>query len=268
MPTVVIPHDIQFRTVPHQYTAGRRLMDGILYGLDFRLRDRIVAVSDFDATEIRRFYPRWAEKVVRIYNPILFAAAAAGDSPPPVRPYLLAINIAYPHKNTLTLLRAFESLRGRIPHDLVLVGKLEPWNRYLPEFVAARGLGDRVIFAGYVDEERLHALLRGAAVYVSPSLYEGFGMTPIEAIGAGVPVVSSRHPATLETTRGLAGYYDPPEDHRALAAALEAVLAAPPDAAERARRQAAVRGCYDHRVIAEEYWTVLQDAAGRAAAAR
>ena len=165
----------------------------------------------------------------------------------------------------LTLLRAFETLRGRIPHDLVLVGKLEPWNTYLPEFVAEHGLGDRVVFAGYVDEGRLHGLLRGAAIYVSPSLYEGFGMTPIEAMGAGVPVVSSRHPATLETTRGLAAYYDPPTDHRALAAVLEAELAAPPDPAERARRQAAVRDCYDYRVIAEEYWTVLKGAAERPA---
>lgn len=263
IPTVVIPHDIQFKTAADRYPLSRRLRDGLLYGMDFRLRDRIVGVSDFDAEEIRRFYPQWAAKVIRIYNPIRFAENVPLDPPSSVaRPYLLAINIAYPHKNVLTLLRAFEILRGRIPHDLVLVGKLERWNRYLPEYVAQHNLGGRVIFPGYVDEQRVRSLLQNAAVYVNPSLYEGFGMTPIEAMGAGVPVVSTRRTAIFETTRGLAEYYDPPEDPQALATRLLGVLAAPPDRAARERSQQVMRDCYDYRVIADEYWRVFRGLAG------
>jgi glycosyltransferase involved in cell wall biosynthesis len=228
------------------------------YAIDFRLRDKIVAISDFDAQEIRRYYPQHAHKVVRVYNPVNFAApAAAENGPPHPRPYLLSVNHRYPHKNTITLLRAFEVLRDCIPHDLVLVGKIHPSSRPLIDFVQQRGLAGRVSFTGYVEEGHLHRLIREAALYVNPSLYEGFGMAPIEAMGLGTPVLSTRDAALHETTRGLAEYYEPSRDPRALANKVLAVLADPPSASERRRIQETVRGSYHYRVIAAEYWRLF-----------
>jgi glycosyltransferase involved in cell wall biosynthesis len=268
IPTVVIPHDIQFKAFPERYSRSLLARERVLYGLDFQLRDRVVAVSEFDAAEMRRFYPRSSAKVVRIYNPICFSEDAPdGEISPQPRPYLLSINFRYPHKNTITLLRAFDIIRDQIPHDLLLVGKVHPWNRYLLDFVEQRRLGSRVQFTGYVEEDRLHSLIRHAAVYVNPSLYEGFGMTPIEAMGAGTPVVSSRETALFETTRGLAEYYGPALDPAALASKVLAVLAQPTDTAARARIRREIRAHYDYRVIAEEYWQTFCRLAGQRARA-
>jgi glycosyltransferase involved in cell wall biosynthesis len=258
MPTAVIPHDLQCRAFPQHFSKSMLIRWRTFYAIDFRLRDKIVAISDFDAQEIRRYYPQQAHKVVRVYNPINFAAleGAGGGSPHP-RPYLLSVNYRYPHKNTITLLRAFELLRNRIPHDLVLVGKIHPSSRPLIDFVQQRGLAGRVSFTGYVEEGHLHRLIREAALYVNPSLYEGFGMAPIEAMGLGTPVLSTRDAALHETTRGLAEYYEPSRDPQALANKVLEVLAEPPSAAQRRRIQETVRGSYDYRVIAAEYWKLF-----------
>jgi glycosyltransferase involved in cell wall biosynthesis len=258
MPTVVIPHDIQCRPFPERFSRSQLIRQRASYAIDFRLRDRILAISDFDAQEIRRYYPGQAHKVVRVYNPIQFAAREARDdgSPHP-RPYLLSINHRYPHKNTITLLRAFEALRDRIPHDLVLVGKIHPASQHLVDFVQQRGLAQRVLFTGYVEVSHLQRLIRGADLYVNTSLYEGFGMPPVEAMGVGTPVLSTRDAAVPETTHGLAKYYGPSQDPQALANELLAVLAHPPSEAQRRRFQEAVRGSYDYRVIAAEYWKLF-----------
>jgi glycosyltransferase involved in cell wall biosynthesis len=258
MPTVVIPHDIQCRAFPERFSKSAVVHARASYAADFRLRDKIVAVSDFDAEEIRRYYPRHADKVVRVYNPILFPAhEPAGEGPPHPRPYLLSVNYRYPHKNTITLLRALELLGDRIPHDLLLVGKLHPSSQPLVDFVRERGLTHRVSFTGYVEETHLHRLIRGAALYVNTSLYEGFGMAPVEAMGMGTPVLSTRDAAVHEATRGLAEYYEPSRDPEALASRLLQVLANPPSAAQRRRIQEAVRESYDYRVIAAEYWKLF-----------
>ena len=259
MPTVVIPHDIQCRAFPERFSTPLLIQKRAFYAFDFRLRDKIVAVSDFDAEEIRRYYPHQADKVIRVYNPIRFAAldADGGRTPPHPRPYLLSINFRYPHKNTATLLIAFEMLQNRIPHDLVLVGKVHPASQPLIDYVQRKGMAERVLFTGYVEESHLHRLIRGASLYVNPSLYEGFGMAPVEAMGVGTPVLSTRDAASQETTRGLAEYYEPSRDPKALARRLLEVLANPPSAEQRRRIQASVRGWYDYRVIAAEYWKLF-----------
>ncbi|HEY3517008.1 MAG TPA: glycosyltransferase family 1 protein [Gammaproteobacteria bacterium] len=263
MPTVVIPHDIQCRPFPERFSTSQLIRQRAYYAIDFRLRDKILAISDFDAQEIRHYYPAQAAKVVRVYNPIQFATPEADGGTPHPRPYLLSINHRYPHKNTITLLRAFDALRDRIPHDLVLVGKIHPASQHLIDFVQQQGLGQRVLFTGYVEESRLHRLIRGADLYVNTSLYEGFGMPPIEAMGMGTPVLSTRDAAVPETTRGLAEYYGPSRDPQALANKLLEVLAHPPSEAQRRRIQEAVHQAYDYRVIAAEYWKLFAALATR-----
>lgn len=262
IPTIVIPHDIQCRAFPRNYPISMLIKELAFYAIDFSLRDRIVGVSEFDAKQIRRYYPQHAEKVVSIYNPILFAPQqpTADESPHP-RPYLLSVNFRYPHKNTITLLRAFDAMRDRLPHDLVLVGAVHPSSQYLVDFVQQRNLTDRVLFTGYVDEAYLHRLIRFADLFVNTSVYEGFGMTPVEAMGAGVPVLSTRDTALFETTRGLAQYYEPSMDEGALAAQLLRVLSDKPSEASRLDAQQTVRELYDYRAIAREYWGLFRSLA-------
>lgn len=258
IPTLVIPHDIQCRAFPRNYSKSMLIRELVCHAIDFKLRDRIVAVSQFDAKEIRHYYPRHADKVVSIYNPIHFAEAEpASDGAPHPKPYLLSVNFRYPHKNTITLLRAFDAIRDRLPHDLILVGKLHPTSQHLVDFVERRNLTDRVRFTGYVEEAHLHELIRHAELFVNTSLYEGFGMTPVEAMGAGTPVLSTRDTALFETTRGLVEYYEPSTEPGALAERLLNVLENMPSAASRQDARQTVRDLYDYRVIARKYWDLF-----------
>jgi glycosyltransferase involved in cell wall biosynthesis len=258
VPTVVVSHDLHFKSFPELYSRASMARERLQRAIEFRLRDRIVAVSDFGADEVRRHYPLQAGKVVRIHSPVLFTEPLPGEARPHPRPYVATVNIRYPHKNTLTLLRAFERIRDRIPHDLLVVGSLHSWGRSVVAFVEERRLDDRVFFTGFVPERRAQAVVRHADLYVNPSVYETFGMTAVEAMGAGTPVLSTREAALPETTLGLAAYYEPSRDDQALADAILGVLACPAEPAARERARRAVINAYDYRKVAAEYWRLLE----------
>ena len=108
------------------------------------------------------------------------------------KPYLLYVGQWRQHKNVVRLIRAFHLLRRRhqLDYQLVLVGKID---RQCPEVLTAisqLGIKAEVILTGYVPDADLPLLYNGAAAFVFPSLYEGFGITPLEALACGPPVIS------------------------------------------------------------------------------
>jgi glycosyltransferase involved in cell wall biosynthesis len=107
--------------------------------------------------------------------------------------YVLFVGALLPHKNVGGLLRAFAAIAGRVPHQLVIAGGRDPrFAAGLAAEAAALGIADRVRWLDYVAAADLPSLYAGADVYVHPSLYEGFGLTVLEAMACGVPVVSGR----------------------------------------------------------------------------
>jgi glycosyltransferase involved in cell wall biosynthesis len=139
-------------------------------------------------------------------------------------PYLLYVGSLEPRKNVATLVRVFRRLRSqhRLPHQLVLCGPA----RWGPEvIVQAQDLiatGDcRVL--DFVPTVDIAALYHGAEAFVFPSLYEGFGLPPLEAMASGVPVVAS-NAGSLPEVVGDSGLLVPPNDEEALEAALVHIL--------------------------------------------
>ena len=107
--------------------------------------------------------------------------------------YVLFVGNVLPHKNVAGLLRAFAGIAKRVPHQLVLAGGRD--DRFSPGLTteaATLGVADRVRWLDYVTADELPLIYAGADVYVHPSLYEGFGLTVLEAMACGIPVVSSR----------------------------------------------------------------------------
>jgi len=259
IPTIILPHDTQFRSFPERFTLIEHIKGHLLYDNAFRLRDRIIAISAYDAGEIRKHYPRRKEKVVMIHNPIDFfresdASSHSLDIP---KPFIMTVNIAYPQKNTMTLLKAFHSIAHRIPHRLVLVGRMYDEENELTRYVKENRLEHRALFTGRIEDSDLIRLLRNCALYVNPSRYEGFGMTPIEAMGMKVPVLSSVETALRETTKGLARYYEPADNPFALSEGIMRLLENPPDEEELERNKNAVVEAYHYKKIGEQYWKLF-----------
>ena len=140
--------------------------------------------------------------------------------------YILYTGNIEPKKNLPVLIEAFATAHksGRITHRLVIAGR-KGW-RHSNVFRTVRdlGIGEFVRFLGYVPHESLAALYSGASVFAFPSLYEGFGLPPLEAMACGTPVVTTTAGALPEVV-GSAALTVPPESVRELRIAIEKVLA-------------------------------------------
>ena len=132
-------------------------------------------------------------------------------SPPPhPRPYLLFVGNVKPHKNLRVLLRMMAGMKDILEHDLVIVGRKEGFIHGDAEVLEhAAPLGDRVLFTGWIDEDRLKQYFKHAAALVFPSYYEGFGLPPLEAMACGCPVVVSRAASLPEVCGDAALYFEP-----------------------------------------------------------
>ncbi|MDO8565682.1 MAG: glycosyltransferase family 1 protein [Candidatus Moranbacteria bacterium] len=122
-----------------------------------------------------------------------------------LKPYLLYVGNAYPHKNLEALLRVAPLFPA---YQFVLVGKEDYFYRRLKKTVEEQALRN-VIFAGFLGDQELSTLYRFALCYVFPSLYEGFGLPPLEAMAHGLPVLSSRCGSLPEILGDAARYFDP-----------------------------------------------------------
>jgi glycosyltransferase involved in cell wall biosynthesis len=158
--------------------------------------------SSFVAEEVRDHFRAPREAVVAVHSgiPTLPAPDASTLALDLARPYVLAVGTAEPRKDLPGLVRAFERVAHEVPDlDLVLAGPPGWGSAALDEAIAASSVAGRIIETGYVDGPALAALLGGARVLAYPSLYEGFGFPPLQAMAAGVPVVVTRAGALMET---------------------------------------------------------------------
>jgi glycosyltransferase involved in cell wall biosynthesis len=139
--------------------------------------------------------------------------------------YLLTVGTLEPRKNLPRLFEAFRLLKDRyhIPHKLVVAGPGGWKNQDVFQSVRRLDLSNAIVFAGYVPREVLDSLYRHAAMLVYPSLYEGFGLPPLEAMACGCPVAVS-YTSSLPEVVGEAGIYFDPLDIEGIAQAIHQIL--------------------------------------------
>jgi glycosyltransferase involved in cell wall biosynthesis len=267
---VTVIHDLQYLHLPGNFGARKRAWLRASHEATLRLADRTVTISEHVRGDVlARYGRRWSSKVVAIHNPISwdrFGTAA----PLPVEvgdgPVVLAVAAHYPHKNLATLVRAFGGLQRRGAHrdaKLVLAGQVGAglsgvaWTTPLDRVIDEAQVRASVIETGYLGDAALGALYRRATVFAFPSLFEGFAMPPIEALGFGLPVLTSRAASIPEVTMGFATYLDDPLDPLEMADRLGAMLDDPEAARPRSQDVAVVRDAYDPVRIASAYREVL-----------
>lgn len=259
--TVIIPHDMQFfeaENIPglHYSKSYLKIMKWQITN-DFKYRDHIIAISDFDKDEIIKFFPSIGNKVIRIYDPINFDRIKEQISNE--RKYITALNIQHPHKNCKTLIKAYALIKDQIPYKLLLVGKKPSNANKIEDYILANELEDKVSFTGFVNDEELARIIDETAIYVNPSYFEGFGMTAIEMMGRKIPTIVADNSASKETTLGLCKYYSPTGDSKALANSILDVINNPYTQEKLNLISSKVRQKYDFRKISDEYWNNLQN---------
>lgn len=189
----------------------------------------VITVSAWSAQEIARQFDLDPARITPIHHGLDHALfhPRPGNTPALVDgPYILHVGPCSPRKNVETLVDAFALLRQRqrLPHRLILAGREDANRRRMLERCARLGVADAVIAPGVVDDSRLADLYRGAACFVFPSLYEGFGMPVLEAMACGAPVITSAVTALPEVAGDAAHLLADPQDAEELADALWRML--------------------------------------------
>ncbi|MBU1083343.1 glycosyltransferase family 4 protein [Patescibacteria group bacterium] len=125
--------------------------------------------------------------------------------------YLIYVGQWREHKNIIRLMRAFSLFKRRygLDYQLVLVGKTDKTYTALPAIIKELNLANDVVMTGYVPDADLPCLYSSAELFVFPSLYEGFGLPPLEAMACGTPVVASNVSSLPEVLGDAARYFDP-----------------------------------------------------------
>ena len=236
---VITIHDLAFLAHPEAFNAAKRRYLTVMTALSARRAARIIAVSHFTKAEIVRRLGIKASKVAVVHNGVDPAFSSRSQEEVarfraaqqlPER-FILSVGTLEPRKNLSGLLEAFARLAPATDADLIVVGG-QGWlyDEALAR-VAALGLTGRVRFAGHVPDADLPLWYNAATVFVYPSLYEGFGLPPLEALACGTPTVTSAA-ASLPEVVGDAAILAAPRDPVALAAALGRVLDTPDLAAQ------------------------------------
>jgi glycosyltransferase involved in cell wall biosynthesis len=179
--------------------------------------DLIVVNSAFTAGEVVELLGFPEERVCVAYPGVNPKFGPDGPSRDLGGLYVLTVATLERRKNLETLLEAMTILRARHPDLCLVVAGAPGWQG--PSLNA-----EGVLALGYVDDEELAALYRGAEVFVYPSRFEGFGMPIVEAMACGTPVVASSH-RSLDEASGNAAVRADPESGRAISSAIEQALA-------------------------------------------
>lgn len=210
----VTVHDLAHLTLPEITRDWKKHQYAKMMFRALRKRASIIfTVSEFTKTELLRTTDgSKTDNVVPIHLGIWPEwRAAAQLSAIRTKPYFICVGNVKPNKNIPRLIRAFQSVQDEIPHDLVIVGQKEGMitGESKEFFDQIRAAGPRVDMTGAVSQTDLLALVGHAEALIMPSLYEGFGLPPIEAMAAGIPAVVSRVASLPEVCGDAALYFDP-----------------------------------------------------------
>ncbi|MFH1397307.1 MAG: glycosyltransferase family 1 protein [Candidatus Omnitrophota bacterium] len=222
---VVTVHDISFNFFPQWFSPKEAVMFKFV-GLAINKAERIIAVSEFTKSQILSVYNLSQDKIAVIYNgvsdifrPIKDLNLIKGIKNKYNLPeaFILYVGRMDERKNMGGLLRTFNIFKriSRRKEKLVLAGDRGYYVNKIDRLIKDLGIEGEVILTGYIPEEDLPAVYNSSRLFVSLSFYEGFGLTPLEAMACGVPVVVSDIPVSLEILGAAAAMINPVRENLA-----------------------------------------------------
>lgn len=247
IPVVTTIHDISFEKYPDLFSAREVAQFRMTIPMSARRAAKVLTISQNSKQDLIEFYGLKEEDIVVTYLGVssIFSPVASGHEEIMKKygidgTYILTVGNLQPRKNLQRLVAAYVRLRNSRPdikHKLVIVGK-RAW-RHDPIIESAKQSrwAKDILLTDYVPEDDLPVLYSGASVFVYPSIYEGFGLPPLEAMACGVPVITSDR-SSLPEVVGDAAIKINPFDVEAIAASMASVILEPSVASK--MRQASV----------------------------
>ncbi len=208
-PQVVTICDLQYKSYPEDMSRIERItLDYLVRGACKRCA-AILAISEFSRQEVIAYKFAPPEKVHTVLlgvDPTFGAPIDEGDKRmaleamlPNGKPYILCVAHTYPHKKVHVLIEAFAQVMDEIPHNLVIVGRERRGEAQIEKAMAQIPDRSRLIrFKDGLPYNSLQILYQAADIFILPSAYEGFGLPVVEAMVAGVPVITSNEGALEE----------------------------------------------------------------------
>lgn len=212
IPIIVTIHDLIPYTMPE--TVGTGYLNKFLKEMPSIISSAtgIITVSEYSKRDILRFFPSFPE------DKIFVTPLATNDNFKPLprdlckayiknnynidSPFILYIGGFSSRKNVRGLILAFSKIKNDLkkPHKLLIGGSLRDEGNKLKDMVISMGLENDIIFTGFLEDEKLPIFYNASEAFVYPSLYEGFGLPPLEAMSSGTPVITSNLTSIPEVT--------------------------------------------------------------------
>ncbi|MFZ4619229.1 MAG: glycosyltransferase family 4 protein [Bacteroidota bacterium] len=232
MPSVVTVHDIIHLRMKKYFSLPQRMYARMMIGHACRNSSAIIVVSEFTKQELINVFDVPEQKINVIYNGVhgSFSTAVTDFEQDAFRKkiginglYILYTGSVKPHKNVPVLLKAFAKLRRDFPVQLVMSGERSAMNPELQHQIDHLQLQDSIVETGRITESELRAAYQSAEAVVLPSVYEGFGLSMVEAMASGTPAVGARTSSITEIV-GDAGLLFDPHDDEELVLLLRSVM--------------------------------------------
>ena len=203
---VATHHDATQERFPELFpnAAAIRARKGKLY----RRADMVICVSESARQDLMEIYGVEEARTRLVHHGVTPVETISGFEDADTPPYVLYVGSRSAYKNFPALVQAFAASGNAQALRLVVAGG-GGWSDAERTAIESHGLRDRVVLLPRVDEARLASLYRGAALLVYSSLYEGFGLPPLEAMSVGCPVLVSRTSSLPEICGDAAHYFDP-----------------------------------------------------------
>jgi glycosyltransferase involved in cell wall biosynthesis len=212
-PMLVTIHDACHLALPEVFSGfQKRIYANLMYSVATKKASKIITDSTFSKQELIRYTKVKPELIDVIFLGVDFGLVkdSSRDDDSLSFPYIVFLGNVKPNKNLVRLLKAFSKLTHTIPHKLLIIGKKDGFICKDQEvFDFAESLGDRVEFTGFIDDNTLKKTLSKASALIFPSIYEGFGFPPLEAMSCGCPVAVSSAASIPEICGDAAIYFDP-----------------------------------------------------------
>jgi glycosyltransferase involved in cell wall biosynthesis len=209
---IINVHDLCHLAIKQKvYSFIKILYSKLMFNLIKFRANSIIYISEFTKTQFNKIVgkPKCNEFITLLaVNKSWFKLSQTHNEIK--EPYILYVGNVKPHKNLSRLIKAFEIIANKINHKILIVGKKDGFisgDDSLTTMV--QKFNKRVFFTGEVSDSKLKNLFINSDIFVFPSIYEGFGLPPLEAMACGVPVVASKIASIPEVCGDAALYFDP-----------------------------------------------------------